>query len=362
MTFAKRFAQYAYHTVVSGKLHHCGPDQMQGWTQRIAPDTEVNWQYIDGRQEAELEKYMVPQGTGKWSNQKEIERANITYGHYQRFDERAVGGAVQFIQDYFNDPNYDRPQGHRPLMLKVSLKQPHYPFFAEEDKFNYYLNRVPVFQEERCDHPVLSRTQYGPPVEAAERDIRRATAAYYSMVEKVDAHFQEIADALAVVGQNLDDWIIIYTSDHGDMLGEHGIWEKTQFYEGSVRVPLIIRCPEKFSGGRTIDKNVNLVDLFATLCELAGIPVPVGLDSRSLVPFLKDQEVVYDNETISHMWDNRLMIKKDSLKYLSFGSDIPEVLFDLKHDPLEKTNLISDPGYTEQLSRFRQRRNELGYN
>lgn len=361
MTFARRFAQYAYHTVASGKLHHMGSDQMQGWTQRIAPDAEVAWQYQEGRIEEELQKYIPERGNGKWTNQKEIEKSGIARGRNQRCDERTVEGAVQFIKDYFNDPYYDRPQNHRPLLLKVSLHQPHYPFYGEEDKFNYYLNRVPLFQEHLSSHPVLSRTQCGPDVNATPRDIRRATAAYYSMVETVDDHFRNVTNALEEVGQNLDDWIIVYTSDHGDMLGEHGIWEKTQFFEGSVRVPLIIRWPKGFSGGKLIDKNVNTVDLFATLCELAEIPVPEGLDSQSLVSLLHEQDADFDNETISHWLDNHLMIKRDHLKYLSYGSEIPEVLFDLQTDPDERINCIEDPRYSESLVYFRQRRDELGY-
>ena len=86
------------------------------------------------------------------------------------------------------------------------------------------------------------------------------------MVETIDSQYQEVLEALTHVGENLDDWIIVYTSDHGEMLGEHGIWEKQKFFEASVRVPLIIRYPERFEA-KVIDQNVNLCDLFATLCH-----------------------------------------------------------------------------------------------
>lgn len=141
--------------------------------------------------------------------------------------------------------------------------------------------------EEPCDHPVLSLSQQNQPVHASPRDIRRATAAYYGMVETVDNHYGQVLGELERVGENLDDWTLIYTSDYGEMLGEHGIWEKTRFYEGSVRVPLIVRWPRRFAGGPTVKQNVNLCDLFATICDLAGVPTPDGLDSRSLVPLLE---------------------------------------------------------------------------
>ena len=149
----------------------------------------------------------------------------------------------------------------------------------------YYLNRVdPHLDQLVFPHPFLSQRQVRPGTDASEREIRRATAAYYGMVETIDSHYREVLDALMHVGENLDEWIIIYTSDHGEMLGEHGIWEKQKFFEASVRVPLIIRCPERFKS-QAIDQNVNLCDLFATLYHLAGISCPSGLDSRTLVPY-----------------------------------------------------------------------------
>ena len=107
---------------------------------------------------------------------------------------------------------------------------------------------------------------------SASAKIRRATAAYYGMVEGIDEDYGAAMAALEHVGQNLDDWIIIYTSDHGEMLGEHRLWEKSKFFEGSVKVPLIIRLPGGANAGRVVEENVNLCDLFATLCELTDVP------------------------------------------------------------------------------------------
>ena len=145
----------------------------------------------------------------------------------------------------------------------------------------------PYLDQEVSDHPFLSQHQVRPGEDASERELRRATAAYYGMVETIDDYYGQVLDRLRQVGQDLDDWIIIYTSDHGEMLGQHGIWEKQKFYEARARVPLIIRWPKGFGDGRDIDENVNLCDLFATLCDLCGISTPPGLDSRSLAPLLQ---------------------------------------------------------------------------
>ena len=96
-----------------------------------------------------------------------------------------------------------------------------------------------------------------------------------------------------------------------------------------------------------------------TLCDLAGLPTPDGLDSRSLVPLLRGETACWDNEAISQMGSQHVMIKRDALKYQHYGSDGPEVLFDLARDPGETTNLATDPAYLGQMAAFRQRLAEL---
>ncbi len=370
MTFAKRFAQHAYNTVACGKLHHLGRDQMQGWTRRIGDEAHVEGWFIEDRDEAAFVDYSQPGGQHKWSDAKEISRAGVGRGKAIETDEYTVQGALNYINTHFNDPYYDRVDDS-PLFLKVSLLQPHYPYFTSEEKFTYYLNRVePYLDQEVADHPFLSQRQVKVGKDVTERDVRRATAAYYGMIETIDEQYRRVLDALEHAGQNLDDWIIVYTTDHGEMLGEHGIWEKQKFYEASARVPLIIRWPKGFDGGRVITANVNLCDLFATLCDLADIPIPEGLDSRSLAPWLQGEEIEWNNETISQFGDINLMIKRDHLKYQYYGvsarggaDDQPasEVLFDLEEDPAEKINYIDDPAYSDQVVAFRVRLAELGH-
>ncbi len=367
-TFAREFSRYAYQTVCSGKLHHMGKDQMQGWTQRVAPDAVVSDQHIAGKIQSEFDRYTAAPGTGKWSNQKEVERAGIAHGPYQTFDATALDAAANFVRQYFAHAYHDKPGSHRPLMLKMSLLQPHYPFFTDESKFHYYLNRVPIYNESPCDHPVLSQSQLWQPVNVSERDIRRATAAYYGMIETVDAHFGKLMETLEHVGQNLDDWIIIYTSDHGEMLGQHGLWEKARFYEASVRVPLLIRWPRRFTHSKLVNKNVSLCDLFATLCDLADIPAPAGLDSRSMVPLMTDPASDWHNEVVSQVGTNHAMIKWDHLKYQYYGGSAcnereqeREVLFDLHDDPGENTNVAQLPKHAATIKRFRKRLATLGH-
>ncbi len=362
MTFARRFAQYAYHTVVAGKLHHTGPDQMQGWNQRLGSEMHVADYWIQDRLEACFKPFTNTLQRVKWSDTKEVLRAGVGWPPSHAADAYALQGTLNFIRDHFTDPYFDRARPERPVLLKVSFNQPHYPYQTDQTRFEYYLNRVsPYIEEPVFDHPFLAQRQVPPGVDVTERDLQRATAAYYGMVETIDDYYGQVLDALTAVGQDLDDWIIVYTSDHGEMLGEHGIWEKQKFFEGSVRVPLFIRWPRGLPSGRTVTANVNLCDLFATLCELAAIPAPTDLDSRSLVPLCQDAMSEWTDETVSQFGGRNLLIKQGTLKYQYYGEDMPEVLFDLDRDPSERTNFINDSRYRESLRHFRTRRAELGF-
>jgi len=375
MTFARRFSQYAYRTAAVGKLHHVGTDQMQGWTQRVAGDTSVNPYFLDGRNE-EAFATLPPKenGTEKWPDAKECFRAGYMP---ERGETDRTAGALDWITKAFADPRYDRPAPDHPTLLKISYSRPHYPYFTTREKFEYYLNRVePYLDEEVFDHPFLSQRQVKPGVDASVREIRRATAAYYGMVEEIDEDYGSILDRLRHLGQDPDDWVIIYCSDHGEMLGQHGIWEKQKFFEASARVPLIIRWPRRFQP-RVVEENVNLCDLFATLCDLAGIPMPspeetvngAGFDSRSLVPLMegnsREWHDRYHNETVSQFGGTNLMIKRGPLKYQRYEGnacrDQPEVLFDLDTDAGETRNAINEPAHADAVEAFRSRARELGF-
>ena len=360
MTFARQFSRYAYSTVCCGKLHHQTWDQMQGWTSRPAGDLSVTGVYMEDKVDEEFERFGRPFSDIKWNDTKEVLRAGVGNSQITVNDEFWTEAALNSIERHFNDAQYDRENPNKPMMLKVSLIAPHYPYQIDEERFGYYLNRVePFLDQQVSDHPFLSKRQVRPGTDASERELRRATAAYYGMVDHIDTMYGSVLDQIEHVGQDLDDWIIIYTSDHGEMLGEHGIWEKQKFYEASARVPLVIRWPKGFEGGRVINENVNLCDLFATLCDLSGIPTPEGLDSRSLVPLLKGEDTSWSNETVSQFSRN-VMIKQDHLKY-QYYPDMPEVLFDLEKDPSENTDFIDDPSYSDHLERFRSRLAELGH-
>jgi len=358
MTFARRFSQYAYQTTCCGKLHHGGPDQMQGWRCRIGEETHISAGVIQGRVEEEFARYKptrvnpygpLPSAQGGGPGQNPVELV----------DTYTTQGALNYIKLFFDHP-MGKIDDQPPILLKVSLIAPHDPFITKSESYDYYYERAKPFPVE---DPLAELGGWPEPFNedlVSLEQRRRAVAGYCGMIEECDKQFAQILDALRDAGQDIDDWIIVYTSDHGEMLGQYNLWWKFRFLEGSVRVPLLIRAPRFFEGARVVPENVNLCDLFATLCDFADIPVPDGLDSRSLRPLCSGDASNWDNESISHSGKDSVMIKRDDLKYIFLAEDDQEILFDYAGGD-EHTNFASDAHYTEAMAAFRVRRNELGY-
>lgn len=347
-TFARVFAEAGWLTVACGKLHHRGPDQMQGWLQRIGSECAVQWPNTYGAEGREQI------GRLKWRGAEELELAGPGTSPLALHDRLTVDGAIDFLRMHF-EGMYRRTPDVPPLLLMVSLQQPHFPFLADPELFAYYRERVrPRIHEEAPWHPALGKGSLPCGEKVTPEQVRDATAAYYALVEQADREFTRVMEAIESHGQDIDDWIVVFLSDHGEMLGEHALWEKRKFYEGSVRVPFFIRLPEVWRPVRRRE-NVSTIDLFPTLCEAAGLAAPDDLDARSLVPILEGKRDGWPNEVYSQYDLDEFMLKRGNLKYLTFGEKGSDVLFDLASDPGESSNRISDPAYVLDVADMRER-------
>lgn len=255
-----------------------------------------------------------------------------------------------------------------PWLMSVNIFQPHHPFFPTEEYLSHYdpakmpdpaykegeLENKTVF--EQIDH----KGAYGGTGVSFTRttpdEHRRITAAYYAMIEQVDTELGHMLETLDETGQ-ADNTIVIFMSDHGEMLGDHGIYLKgPYFYDCLTRVPLIIRWPKHFQGGRKIDALVELVDIAPTLLDAAGIPIPAGVQGRSLMPLLTGQSTTHRDSVYSEYFDANLpfpippmltSVRTDKWK-LNFSLNPRRgELFDLEHDPGEFTNLWDDPHHKD---------------
>ena len=365
LTIPHHLGHYGYYTVCAGKMHFLGTDQLHGWHERIGREVAytIDDSPLRGLAQVDPARRATSNpepGTGLWSTAKEIANARVGTGLHLAQDLYTTDGALMFLNEYFVGHSYDRP-GNDPLLLAVSLNSPHYPYQCSEELFSYYLRRVEPFVEELQDHfdcDGFFKVRIGEDVTL--REARRATAAYYGMIETVDRQYGRVVNQLEELGV-LDDFIIIFLSDHGEMLGQKGLWHKLQFFEGSARVPFSISAPQSLPNvERIAAQNVSLVDLFPTLCDLVDVPIPDALDGRSLVPLMQGKTEGWPNEVYSEMYHHlngpAEMVKFDDLKYFRFNErDWPEQLFDLSRDPEERHNLIGDPEYAGALRRLREK-------
>lgn len=333
-TFARWFSDHGYYTVACGKLHHRGPDQMQGWLHRIGSETAVRWPA------AYASRSQI--GRRKWAGADDVRGAGAGISPLGIHDDFTVRGTL----DLLRMQALGAAPKDAPMLLMVSLQQPHFPLLTSPRLLDYYRDRVPIYwNEPPAGHPFLDKGRIDASDGITEADVRRATATYYGMVEQTDHRFGVVLRALNEAGHDLSQWIIVFTADHGDMLGQHGVWEKRKFYDASVKVPLFFSAPG-LAGGRT-RQIANLVDIFPTLCGLAGLPIPGGLAGHDLFADTGN------DLTFSQYDANQFMVRQGDLKYLRFPN-APEVLFDLERDPGENTNLIADPAYAEKRAGLRR--------
>jgi choline-sulfatase len=242
-----------------------------------------------------------------------------------------------------------RSTDKRPFLLTVSLTHPHDPYVIMHEYWDRYTNEeidsprvefVPL--DERDPHSHSLYFHYGQDKTAITPDVyRRARRAYYGMVSYVDDLFGRVMAALDTTGF-ADNTVVIFTSDHGDMLGERGMWFKKTLFEPAVRVPLVIAHPAR--GAARVNTPVSLVDVFPTLLDLAGTPaesIQTPLDGHSLEPSLNGRTVTapvfvehIDGGTIAP----RVMVRNGDMK-LVYSRSYPTQLYDLGADPDERINL-----------------------
>ena len=235
-TIPGHLGNYGYYTCCAGKMHFVGTDVMHGWHERIGRDIIGNNGYpypaVKNEYTAQIER---EPGTGMKRDKcaQEIRDAQPGIGHWMLHDQYNVDGALLFLEEYFVNASYDRPKA-APLCMAVSLIAPHYPYQCPLDLFNYYMQRVePIIEEpnDKFSYDNFFRVQVGKDV--TYRQAHRATAAYYGMIEWMDAQFGRVIEKMEHLNV-LDDFIVVFLSDHGEMLGTKGLWEKQSYFEPSV--------------------------------------------------------------------------------------------------------------------------------
>lgn len=261
--------------------------------------------------------------------------------------------------------DFMRRNADKPWLLSVNCFDPHPPYDAPTHLLEKYLSRNipdPIFNE--SDYELNEKLwdvyhQSKHVIYPPNDDIRRKLASYYGMCEIVDMHFGRIIDALEDLGL-AENTIVIFTSDHGEMVGDHGLIQKgCRFYDSAVRVPLIISCPAKFHSGRQVSAITELTDIAPTIAELAGIDYP-DVHGRSLLPALMDCGRAFEPRQFARCEyynsckgpaDGKptygTMFRDQKYKLVTYHGVEYGELYDMEADPREEHNLWEDPNYTQ---------------
>lgn len=349
-TYAHYLRRLGYRTALSGKMHFCGPDQLHGYEERLTSDIypadygwAVNWDEPDVR-------------ASWYHNMSSVLQAGPCVRSNQLdFDEEVVFKARQYLYDHV------RMTPDQPFCLTVSMTHPHDPYTIPREYWDRYedvdipLPQQYIEQAEQDPHSqrILKVIDlWDKPL--PEDKIRDARRAYFGACSYIDDNIGKLLKTLEECGL-AEDTLIVFSGDHGDMLGERGLWYKMHWFEMSARVPLLVHAPKRFAAHR-VSQSVSTLDLLPTLVELAGGQVEQGLEleGHSLLPHLQGKgghdEVLGEymaEGTVSPL----MMIRRGPWKFVYSEQD-PLLLFNLDNDPLERQNLAESSEHKGILAGF----------
>jgi len=335
----------SYETVLCGRTHFNGPERKMAFTSRLLDDVP-RWINDSGS----------PPKRGpeaRRGSNSHVSECGPGRHYHSTYDTLAADFAVDYLTDRAHSKRDD------PFLLYCGFVLPHFPLIAPPDFYDLYdpnsLDLPETWNEpiER-QHPIIQhhRWSWRNDIPPPEDVVRCATASYYALITYLDNQIGRILDTIDNSSLR-DDTVVVYTSDHGEMAGHHGIWQKQCFYEEAVRIPMLIRHPGNLSRNR-IAQNVSLVDVLPTLLEIAQQDVPSELPGRSLLDIARSEPDRTDRTVFSEyhhmgMQDAGFMLKKGHHKLCHYVGSTPQ-LFNVANDPLENHDLATDPSHQATLT------------
>ena len=365
--WVKDLAVAGYHTCNVGKMHTMPVEGAFGFHERHVVENKDRDHpslpfYLDN-----WDKAYFLRGLQKPSRVSQRERAD--YGD--------LLGAWTWEHDEILHPDVfvgqmacwwlDRFTGDGPYFLQVGIPGPHPPYDPTQEYLDLYADRDlpdPIPPDIDMQPEAMATLQAHHLNDDADGIVhlehptaeqsQRQRAHYYANVSLIDKQVGHILDSLEQRG-DLDNTVIIFTSDHGDCLGDHGHSQKWNMYETTVRVPAVISCPGRMPEAKRVSDLVALFDLAPTILELAGVEPPDWMEATSLQPYLgaevadKRQRVYAEHSNDKLLTGTRFMtmIRDGAMKLVHFVDSEEGMLFDLKNDPDEQTNLWSEPEHAK---------------
>jgi arylsulfatase A-like enzyme len=268
---------------------------------------------------------------------------------------------------------------NRPFFLAVGFFRPHTPYVSPQKYFDLHpKEKMPVVEgvkEDQADIPPAGLASYKKEQDKLTDDLRRqCRQAYYASISFMDAQVGRVIDALDRLGL-ADNTIIVFTSDHGYHMGEHGLWQKQSVFEESARVPLLIVAPGASKAGGVAASPVGLIDIVPTLAELCGVKAPENVQGQSLTAMLEDPSVTGRGWAITQVvrgggfrrFGASPAVGDDGKRFFGYSLRTPRwrytewdegrqgrELYDHDADPRELTNLARDPAHAEIVDQLSQ--------
>jgi choline-sulfatase len=350
-TYAHHLRRAGYQTCLSGKMHFVGPDQMHGFEERLTTDiypADFGWTPDYRKPGERIDWWYHNMGSVTGSGVAEI-------SNQMEYDDEVAYNATRKVYDY------SRGKDDRPWCMTVSFTHPHDPYVARKKYWDLYedcehlLPTVPAMKYE--DHDTHSKRIFDAndwrSFDISEDDIKRSRRAYFANISYLDDKIGEVMEALEATRQEA---IIMFVSDHGDMLGERGLWFKMSFFEGSARVPMMICAPDMEAG--LITTPVSNIDVCPTLCDLASVdmsevePWTTGQSIKPMGQGVERTEPVAMEYAAEASYAPMVSLRYGKWKYNRCKLD-PDQLFDLEDDPHELTNLADAPAHQGTLDQLR---------
>jgi len=350
-TMAHFLRHAGYWTELCGKMHFIGPDQEHGFNQRSVTDVyPANFQWIADWQAGPA---FVPSGTAL---NGVVEAGPCIRTMQEDYDDEVEHSAIQSLYDRARETD------HQPFFQIISFTSPHTPFTVSQDYWDRYedtkidepgVDALP-FEDLDYHSKALFFAHGRHRHKVTHEHLMAARQAYYGMISYIDDKVGRILNTLEKTGQR-DNTAVFFVSDHGEMLGERGMWFKQTFWEWSSHVPFIASVPG-IPGGARCDKVVSLVDLLPTFMDIAGADSPL-LAGNSVLPLMTGDTENWPDVAISDYLAIGpcvpcRMVRKGPFKYI-YTHGHPDLLFDLEVDPKELKNLAEGIEFGSLLSELR---------
>lgn len=357
ITLPQLFMKHGYFAARVGKIYHYGnPGQIgtSGLDDPASWDKVVNPSGRDKTLESKVINFTPKRGLGS---------SLSMYADPEGRDEDYTDGKVATEAIRLLEENKDRP-----FFLAVGFYKPHCPYIVPKKYFDLYplseikLPVVPPGYERTVPEAALDSNNPWPMLGATHQQALETVRAYYATLSFVDAQVGRVMDALDRLNLR-ENTLVVFWSDHGYLMGEHGLFMKQSLFEGSARVPMIIVPPKPSHPGVASPRTVELLDMYPTIADLAGIPVPAAVEGRSLRPLLEDPSAKWNHPAFIQTQRAGFpghSVRTERWCYVEWDRGARgRELYDLKADPGEMTNLADNPAHAKTIARLQKLLHEV---